>query len=186
MDRWLCSLLGILALCGGCSSPQTDRDSEQRAAQHFAAGRALEEAGRLNDAAMEYAIVAEIYSATTFHDDAVRKAALLYSHPDNPARNDSTSLHWLALYKELPLSDPELQSVQLHIKAIEEMSDLRKKLEQQTSVTDSLSETTKLQLQEIIAKSKRMHELEQEIAKLSDELEKLREIDMKVGRNKDK
>ena len=185
MDKWLCSLLEVLVLCSGCSSSLVDQDSEQRAKQHTRTGRALESASRWNEAAMEYAIVAELYPRTGFYEDAVRKAALLFSHPDNPARSDSTALHWFRVYEELPLSDPERHSVQLHVRAIEEMSALRGMLDHQTSITDSLSGSSKQQQQELMAQSKQIHELELEIAKLNEELDKLREIDMKVGRNKE-
>ena len=186
MDKWLYPLLGVLSLCGGCSPSLVDQDSEQRAEQHTRAGRALESASRWNDAAMEYAIVAELYPKTSFHEDAVRKAALLFSHPDNPAHNDSTALHWFHVYEDLPLSDPERQSVKLHVRAIQEMTALKGMLDHQTSITDSLSVSSRQQQQEFMAQSKRIHELELEIAKLNDELDKLREIDMKVGRSKGK
>jgi len=182
VDKLLSGILVVLVLSAGCLSSVSDQDSHQRARQHMAMARVLESDSRWNEAAMEYSIVAEHYSKTEFYDIAVRKAALLFSRIDNPLREDSIAVHWLAMYAELPLSDAERLSLQLHVRMLGELDTLRMLLSHEIAAKDSLSEVTRRQQEEIVATSIRIHELEQQLASLSEELEKLREIDLKFRR----
>jgi hypothetical protein len=149
-----------------------DRDSEQRAEEHIKIADELQSECRWGEAAMEYAIVAEHYSNTRFYEAAVRKAAILFVHPDNPAANDSASLRWLSDYQDLSLSEEE----QLNLEVLRALIQYRK------LTADSLTRV-------ILAQSRQIEELkkvQKEFAKINEELSKLREIDLEVSRSRDK
>ena len=81
--------IAVCLIVSGCASSRLDSDTEARVARHMALGDSLEQALALDQATLEYQIVAELYPASSAYPTAVRKAYLLYLNPDNPARNDS-------------------------------------------------------------------------------------------------
>src|SRR6058998_2359268 len=92
----LCLCIAVLVV--GCSSTSKMNEVESQAQQHMAIADTLERASALKEATIEYTLVAELFPSTSVYVAAVRKAALLYSSPSNPAANDSASQFWLTKY----------------------------------------------------------------------------------------
>jgi hypothetical protein len=179
----------LCAFVAGCSS-LNNRDSEVRAGEHLAIARKLEAESRWHEAALEYAIVAEIYPETEHYESSVRRAAILFSHPDNASSNDSLALTWLSSYSGLSISDEERELVQSYMRLVEDRSRLRHLLELQVLATDSVSRVATERQLEFLESKKKIKDLEkrleEEIAQRRKELDRLREIDMQVGRDKEK
>jgi hypothetical protein len=180
--------LGLLLLAlmlFGCSSGPVDSDSEQRAENHMSQARMLEATGRWNEAASEYALVAQLYGHTTYYEDAVKKAALLYDHPDNASWNDSTAIHWLRQYATLTLPSTERLALDILLRTNRELRDLRAELNRQIVLNDSLRDRESEWEEELASRSAKIRDLEREVQKLNDELKRLREIDIKFGRSRE-
>jgi hypothetical protein len=181
------ALFLTLAGCGGSNNTLTP---EELAVDHIVQARLLEAEGRWHEAATEYSLVADLYPESSYYETAVRKAAALFSHPDNDGVTDSTALRWLQEYSTLPLNDGERSMLETHIRILSELKTVRELLQVQTALTDSLSEVSQKQLEDLIDGEKRIRRLEEdlqrELAEAKKELERLREIDLEVGREKGK
>jgi hypothetical protein len=176
-------------IAAGCSSSPDTGDSALRAAEHMAVAAQLDSSGQWNEAALEYSIVAGLYPETRYYEGAVRRAAILFSSPDNTIASDSTALYWLSAYTELQLPDEERHLLESHIRMIGERRRLLKLLEEQRTSADSMSALAserQLQLEEVMKKARAAEKrLEQELAQTRKELERLRAIDLEVGRDKE-
>ena len=79
--------------------------------------------------------------------------------------------------------------LEAHIRIMGELKVIQEFLQAQTALTDSLSTLSRNQQEELIAGEKRIRRLEEdlqrELAEAKKELERLREIDLEVGREKD-
>ena len=182
----LAASLLVLAGCGGTNPAQSP---EELAIDHIVQARMLEAEGRWHEAATEYSLVADLYPESSYYETAVRKAAALFSHPDNDGVADSTALRWLQEYNSLRLNEGERSMLEAHIRILGELKLARELLQAQIVMTDSLSTLTRNQQEELIAGEKRIRKLEEdlqrELAEAKKELERLREIDLEVGRDKD-
>jgi hypothetical protein len=180
----------ITSLTTAACSSSVDRDSDLRAAEHVNHATLLESSSQWNEAALEYAIVAEHYPSTQYYETSVRRAAILFSHPENELSNDSIALAWLSTYATIATSEDERSLVTSHMKMIAERSRLRGLLSAQMSATDSVAAIAtgrQLELEDAQKKIRALEKrLEQEIAESKKELERLRAIDVEVGRNKEK
>lgn len=183
----------VILLCGfflSCGSSGDNHSGDELARDHMSLGRAFESESRWNDAAMEYAIVGDLYPETSYYETAVRKAATLFSHPDNHSASDSMIFRWLREYSTLTLGEGERTLVESHISLLKDLRRTEQMLAALKETNDSLSTLIILQQEKIEAGAKRIRtlekDLEKKLAQTKDELEKLREIDMKVGREKGK
>ncbi len=182
------SLIWIpLLLLSGCRSFESDQSGSEPwspVERHMTIADTLEQANLLAEASLEYTLAAQLYPSSEYYPMAVRKAAFLYSDKRNPARNDSVSIFWFNRYLELPLSAEQREITVLYLQLREEASTLRNSLTRQRGVSDSLQTIIKRQGNEIGNRAKRLGELEAELAKANDELQKLREIDVKMHKTK--
>lgn len=189
MDRLLL-LVALGAVLSSCGSTGEGTTSEELARDHMSLARAFESESLWQDAAIEYSIVGDLYPNTSYYETAVRKAATLFSHPDNDLAADSTVFRWLQEYSTLSLAEGEQTLVESHISLLKELRRTGELLAHQMQLSDSLAALTVAQQEEIAAGTKRIRDLEKnletKLAKTQDELDKLRKIDMEVGREKEK
>ncbi|MDH4070238.1 MAG: hypothetical protein OEV30_07425 [Ignavibacteria bacterium] len=183
----------ILLCCGfllACGSSGGSNSGDELARDHMSLARAFESESRWQDAAMEYAIVGDLYPETSYYETAVRKAATLFSHPDNHSASDSTIFRWLREYSTLPVEEEERMLVESHISMLQNLRRTEQLLTEKEEANDSLAMVITAQQEKIESGAKRIRtlekNLEKKLAQTKDELEKLREIDMKVGRDNGK
>jgi hypothetical protein len=190
MARTNALVLASVLTLAGCGGTGNLRSPEELAVEHVVQARLLEGDGRWYEAATEYAIVADLYPESSYYETAVRKAAALFSHPDNVGVTDSTALRWLQEYGTLSLNDGERSMLETHIRILSELRTVRENLQIQSSLSDSLTTVSRRQHEELIDSEKRIRkletDLERELAEARKELERLRQIDLEVGRDKGK
>ena len=174
----------LLSGCASFESEQSGTEPWSPVERHMAIADTLEQINLLAEASLEYTLAAQLYPSSEYYPMAVRKAAFLYSDRRNPARNDSVSIFWFQRYLELPLSAEQRELTSLYLQLREETSTLRNSLTRQGSVADSLQTIVRRQGNEMGNRAKRLAELEAELAKANDELQKLREIDVKMHKTK--
>jgi hypothetical protein len=185
-------LLGCVAACfilAGCSSTRLDSDTEARAARHMAIADSLEEARALDQAVLEYKIVAELYPSSSAYASAVRKAALLYLNPDNPARNDSLALHWVSVYLGLPVPWAERESARAQLTLLERVMALQSELQRRGRVIDSLAAVARkqdAQISDQAAQLQQIQTLQNELKQARQELDRLKQVDVDISRSRRK
>jgi hypothetical protein len=170
----------------GCSSSGVVNDVEVQALRHMAIADTLERTSALKEATLEYEIVAGRFPSSSVHAAAVRKTALLFSSPVNPAANDSASLYWLNIYLDLTKSPEEKQIIQMYLKMVGRVKVLHDSLARQTAANDSLVSVARRQGGETATRARRVQELESELQKASNELRKLKEIDVRISKSRGK
>src|SRR5512135_481178 len=108
--------IAIALLIVGCSSVRKTSDGMR---DQMERARYAEASGDLADAARAYALAAEKYPNGEFFSAAARKAAILYSHPLNPSRDDSVALGWFRVLAGQPIPVAEKELVHLQIATLE-------------------------------------------------------------------
>jgi transposase-like protein len=176
----------IAALLYGCSSSDIVSDVEVQALRHMAIADTLEHASAFQEATLEYKIVAERFPLSSVYATAVRKTALLLGSPTNPAANDSASLYWLNIYIGLTTSPEEKQIIQMYLNVVGRVKVLRDSLTRKSAINDSLLAVTRKQGGEAVTRARRILELEAELQKASNELRKLKEIDVRISKSRGK
>jgi len=184
MMQRLFSLALAATLLAGCGTLVGEPGEEAEARRQVELARTLEAASNLREAAHEYSIVAQRYPNASVWPTAVRKAALLYANPLNSARNDSISLIWFTAYQALPLNPQEKDLVQSHVSLQGRMRALDDELGRQKDLNDSLSATLKKLSATVAAQGRRTQELEAQLRQTSDELKKLKEVDVRLSKNR--
>ena len=101
---------------------------EQEAAYHINIADSLLISSSLQKATNEYIFITKKYSTTKYYPEAVRKTAILYSNPQNPIADDSTSLYWYHAYLTLPISNQEKENINSCIVLLERIKLLREEL----------------------------------------------------------
>lgn len=173
-----------LAVAGCAGSKVGDEDSERRAAYHMHLADSLEALNALQQAALEYRLVAELYPTTSHYPNAVRNTALLFSNPANPAMDDSVSLHWFKAYLDLPIQREERVKAEIYVTMLNRIMTLRTELNRRSGVIDSLNQLSRRQSTDSSARNKRIQDLEAELKKTNMELQNLREVDVRINRRK--
>jgi hypothetical protein len=186
MERHRCLYLLVVVLLYGCSSSGIINDIEGQALRHMAIADTLETASALKEATFEYKLVAEHFPSSNVHATAVRKAALLFSSPANPVANDSASFYWLNIYLGLTKSPEEKQIIQMYLDMVGQVKILRDSITHQTVLHDSLVAVARKHVGETASRARRVQELESELQKASNELRKLKEIDVRISKNRGK
>ncbi|MEK9136909.1 MAG: hypothetical protein AAB393_07285 [Bacteroidota bacterium] len=176
----------VVSILFGCSATITTSDIEVQAQRHMALADTLERASELEEATLEYQIVAERFPSTSVHSTAVRKTALLLSAPNNPAANDSAAHHWLNTYLNLTQSPEEKQIIQMYLKTVDRVKTLRDSIARQAAISDSLASVTRKQASEVSSRSKRIQDLEAELQKASNELRRLKEVDVRLSKRRER
>ncbi|MBW2598437.1 MAG: SPOR domain-containing protein [Deltaproteobacteria bacterium] len=147
---------------------------------------ALENSSAYHQAAREYAVVAGRYPSTSYYKSSVWKAALLNIHPANSKIDTSAARFWLNVYLGLPLTDEEKENATLYVSMIERINGLQAQVSSLVSERDKLLDVTRKQSGDIVTGTQRLGELEAELAKARDALKKMKEVDVRMQRSKDK
>jgi hypothetical protein len=179
----------LLLVLAGCTTVTVDRDSEARARSHIRLADSLESVSAFPEAALEYGIVAELYPHTSFYPTALRQAAFLHLHPDNGSANDSTALYWFKEYLRASSPSPERRSVEVCIHLLERIWTLRGSLARIKTANDSLTTVTRKQASEMVNLASQLRQaqsLEAELKKVHEELQKLREVDIRISKGREK
>jgi hypothetical protein len=180
--RWIgAPVLVIALLVTGCSAVRSTRE-EMRAQMERA--RSAEASGDLPGAARAYALAAEQFPGGEFFPIAVRKAAILSSHPLNPSRNDSVALAWFRVLAAQPIPGSEKELVALQIATLERSQGLIEQIRRQREAGDSLTAVTRRLSLTAANQSHQLQELESEVKRVSEELRQLKEIDVRLSRRK--
>lgn len=181
MRRLQVPLVAIVLLLAGCSS--TRKTGEDMRLQMERAQFA-ESSGDLAGAAHAYALAAEQNPRGDLFAVAARKAAILFSHPLNPSRNDSVALEWFRILAKHPLSGPERELVHLQIATMERSELLTEQIRRQQEAADSLTDVTRRLSLSVANQSRQIQELELEVRRVSEELRQLKEIDVRLSRRR--
>ena len=209
LSRLASALIFLLAM--GCTSwHQLKAFHDARG--HMLVASIMENAEQYDEAELEYIYVARNFPTSRFYKTAIFKAAMLSGRKDNPNRNLSTSLYWLNEYRKLSLSAEEQEIVNFLIALIEQneidqnrISEFQAKFEKQRALIsqndsklyalEAQWEKGEMQIQQLQKKltfyeeqikflNKQISQLNAEIAKKHDELEQLKEIDLRIHQNR--
>lgn len=178
------SLAFTLAGLGACAGWTTGGPEELEARRKMELARALEASGALREATHEYAMIAEQYVDADIRPAAVRKAAHLSVHPQNPARSDSAALSWLQIFQGLPVSIEERENAAVLASVIKRLDSVEHLNAWQSATADSLFLVAKKQFVTIASQGKRIKDLETELEQSVSELKKLKEIDVRVSKSR--
>ena len=179
----------VIILCvflAGCASQSRNLKLEIQARSQMERAAALEDSSAYHQAAREYAILAEQYPSTSYYKSAVWKAAVLNIHPANSKIDTSAARFWLNVYLELPLTPDEKQKATLIVAMLERMNGLQAQLSSLVSERDNLLDVTGKQPGDIVTGTQRIEELEAELTQAREELEKLKEVDVRMQLNRGK
>jgi hypothetical protein len=171
-------LLGVAV--AGCMTGLEETDADVRAWRHMLIADSLEHALAFSEAEFEYGLVMEHYISSRHYPSAIWRTALLHLRPDNPRRNDSTARYWLTTYRDESSSAEDRNIAHLLVFMLDRLDTLRSQLSRQTALTDSLSVITRSGSAELVARRKRIQELETELKQANDEVKRLREVDVRL------
>ncbi len=175
------SVIVAALLIAGCSSVRKAGDGMR---EQMERARYAEASGDLADAARGYALAAEQYPKGESFSVAVRRAAILFSHPLNPARDDSVALAWFRVLAEQPIPGSEKEFVHLQIATLERSQILAEQVRRQREAGDSLTVVTRRLSLTVANQSRQIQELEAEVKRVSEELRQLKEIDVRLSRRR--
>jgi hypothetical protein len=144
----------------------------------------LEAVKKLKDATNEYNLVTKLYPKTSHYPRAVRSAALLYSNPTNPAGDDSMALSLFQTYLTLPISREEKTKAEVYVIMLERITALQKETSRRIPSTDSLQTIIRRLANELGNRNKRIQDLESELSQTKTDLERLREVDIRINRRR--
>jgi hypothetical protein len=178
-------LVLISCLLLGCAPSLMERSIELQAERHMKLAETLLENGDLREATHEYVMVAEEYPATVYHSQAIWNAALMYLRQDNPIANDSVALYWIDQYRLLGNTSEEVVAEPLQ-KLLRRSMMLHRQLLARQVVVDSLTGATRKLQGEMTTRSKQVSDLDQELKKVSEELRKLKEVDVRMSKSRKK
>jgi len=175
--------LSALWICG-CGLFTEVSESEHASQAALEAARAVEEEGRIEDAALAYGEVAERFPSSDAAVTAIRKAALLNASGANPVRNDSVARAWLRLYLSKDLTEGERETASLLLDRIAFSSELLQRLRRQEQRGDSLAGLLREQARQMRDQGQAIEALRKELYKTSEELRKLKDIDERTSRRR--
>ena len=178
------SLLWILTMAGitGCSTFLSSGDADHPSGAMMNSADSLATAALLEQAAIQYALVADRYSSSSFAREALLRAAVLADHPGNPAKDDSISLARFEQYASLPLALAERQRVELETALLRRARTNDQELHRLASTVDSLVALAGQQSSLLQARAARIHELETQLTDANSELKKLRDVDVTISK----
>jgi hypothetical protein len=185
MSRIICLVVIAGAWFVGCSGAfESETPATTEARRQIGVAQSLESAGNLREAAHEYLMVAEGYPMSDVWPLAVRKTGVLYARPQNPARNDSIALRWLNVYEVLTTDPGEKDLLQELLFSLNWNRALSAEGARQQGVVDSLSEAVRRLTSSLTSRTRENEELNVQLRKTSEELKKLKEIDVRTSRKR--
>jgi hypothetical protein len=131
-------------------------------------------------------MIAETYPDSFYYKKAVRKAALLHVHPDNPHFDLEASLQWFKVLSNLPISSDEQENVLLHIVLLERIRDLQYSIYELGYDAQKLLATAEKQTDKLVERDKQIQLLESELSWTREELRKMKEVDVLLHKSRSK
>jgi hypothetical protein len=177
---WILAAGGLVL--SGCGLFSDVRGPDSRVGRRMRLADSLEQEGMFQAAARQYAGVAEQFPQSDYYPTAVRRAALMYSISPYSTGNDSAAYRWFLAYRALPLSRAERENVRVSTELLHRILMLQAQIVQIYTATDSLSVLTKKQSASMTAESHRMQELESELQNAQAELKKIKEMDLRLSK----
>jgi hypothetical protein len=178
--------VACLIVASGCSSTRIDADTEERASRHMAVADSMEQAHALDQATLEYQIVAELYPTSSAYPTAVREASLLFMNPENPSHNDSLALHWTSMYLALPVQWSERESARAQLNLLERIAALQQDLDRRRRTSDSLATVVRKQDTQLAGQAQQLQALQNELKQVHQELDKLKQVDVQINKSRRK
>lgn len=175
-----------LVAAGCANGVRVDSDTEARATRHMILADSLQQAVALDQAMLEYQIVAEHYPTSTAYPAAVRKISLLYLNPENPVQSDSLALHWLNTYLGLPVAPQDRENARAEMHLLGRLAALQADLERQHHVADSLVAVTRKQDAQLLNQAQQLQTLQNELKQVRQELDRLKQVDVQINRSRRK
>lgn len=164
---YTCIACTCIALAlGACTYVPQTGDRHPDAAAAMAAAESLSTAGHYAEAAAGYASVASRFPQSRHAQRAAWSAAMLYSNPSNPEPDDSAAIHWFQAYQAFPLSADERRSGEACLFLLQRIAALKNELALKS--TDASS------------RAQRMKDLDAQLRQVTEELKKMKEIDVKL------
>jgi len=179
-----CVLFAAGLACAGCSVFSDARNSSSPAARRMMFADSLEQEGLYQQAAVTYAQVATRFPKSGQYPLAVRKAAALFSLSAPTIANDSAAYRWYQAYLGLPLEKSERENARISVELLSRILSLHAQIVQLYTATDSLSVLTKRQAASVTADARRIQEVEQQLQQAQSELAKIKEIDLRLSKNR--
>ena len=177
-------LLAVGLACAGCGTFSDARGPSTVAARRLATADSLEQEGLYQQAAETYAQIAVRFPKSSQYPVAVRKAAILYSLSPPTMANDSAAYRWYQAYLGLPLGKSERENVRISVELLGRILSLHAQIVRLYTATDSLSVLTKRQAASVTADTRRIQEVEQQLQQAQSELTKIKEIDLRLSKNR--
>jgi len=184
-SRWLAAII-MLAVLSDCTFIARDYEDKKELQHHLSIAATLEESKQYAEAAKEYDRFAETYPTSFFYKKAVRKAAMLYVHPENPQFDLDAGLKWFNVLAELPLSPGEQEDVRLHIALLERIKGLQYSIYELDYGKKKLMIASEKQEKELAERDRKVRQLESELAWASEELRRLKEVDVLLHKSRRK
>lgn len=175
-------LIAILVSLGGCITGRPGGEYENESTRRMLEADSLAVGTEYLNAARSYAYVAEHYSYSVHATRAMRNAALCFSHPRSGERDDSAALAWYRVYRASSIANDERDQIDRLIELLEEGLTLRQHHQVLSGERDSLAVLAGRQRADLAARENTIRELEIRIKKATDDLQKLRDIDLKTSR----
>ncbi len=182
MNRSLAAAACGLLLVAGCLRLDRPGDRESDVRLKMQAADSLAAADSLHSAALAFEAIAEEYPFSPLYPDAVLRAAVLSSHPNNAEPDDSTALLWLDHYVMLPVTVEEKQRAEMEIALLTRLQASEDSMAGRQDELDSLRILARAQSSELQNRLTRIHELEAQVKQTNDELARLRDVDIKISR----
>jgi hypothetical protein len=184
-SRWLAAAI-VLALLSGCTFIAREYEHNAELQNNLSRAAALEESKQYAEAAKEYGRIAEAYPDSFFYKKAVRKAAMLHVHPENPRFDLDAGLKWFKVLAELPASPAEQENVRLHIALLERIRGLQLSIYELDYGKKKLMTASAVQEKELAERDRKIRQLESELAWASEELRKMKEVDVLLHKSRQK
>ncbi len=141
---------------------------------------ALENSEQYGEAFREYAVVAENYPFSRYRKTAVRKAVFLNIRLGNEGINIKRAMRWLRVYLTLDLTPEEEESAQSLLLLLDRLNAVRIELARLKSKNERLLESAEKQSARLADCSRRIEELEKELALAREQFRKMKAVDLQM------
>ena len=183
---WLGAIILVFVSASGCTYITEEYDHTMQLQNQLSQAAALEDSQNYSEAAKEYGMIAETYPDSFYYKKAVRKAAMLHIHPDNPHFDLDTSLQWFKILSDLPISSDEQENVRVQIGLLERIRDLQYSIYEFGYDAKKRLATSEKQTNILVELNKRIQLLESELSWTREELRKMKEVDVLLHKSRSK
>jgi hypothetical protein len=184
-SRWLVAVI-VLASFSNCTFIAREYGHRIELQHQWDLAASLEESKQYAEAAKEYGRIAETFPTSFVYEKAVRKAAMLSVDPENRQFDLDAGLKWFKVLAELPIPPAEQENVRLHIALLERIKGLQNSISELDYGKKKLMTVSAAQEKELAERDRKIRELESELAWTSEELKKMKEVDVLLHESRKK